>query len=94
MTTQLNPPIPLWTPGGYAQAHLVIDYGMDQELQWVTFLVASGECRTYLNKDIRLVDNETMGRKRSDEPCKHPASKIQSLLDGTATCNACGMRSD
>ncbi len=62
MIQQLCPPIPLWTPGGYAQAHLVLDYGMDQDFQWVTFLVASGECRTYLNKDVRLVNNETMGR--------------------------------
>jgi hypothetical protein len=64
LITQLNPPIPLWTPGGYAQAHLVIDYGMDQDLQWVTFVVASGECWTYANNDIRLVDNATMGRMR------------------------------
>lgn len=65
MLTQLTQPLPLWTPSGYAQAHLVIDYGMDQDLQWVCFVVASGECRTFLNKDVRLVENETMGRKRS-----------------------------
>jgi len=43
---------------------MVIDYGIDQDLQRVTFLVASGECWTYANKDIRLVDNATMGRVR------------------------------
>ena len=64
MITQLNPPIPLWTPKGYAQAHLVIDYGMDQDLQWVCFVVSSGECWTFLNADITLVNNETMRRCR------------------------------
>ena len=62
MITQLTQPIPMWTPKGYAQAHLVIDYGMDQDLQWVCFMVDTGECRTFLNQDVRLVNNETMGR--------------------------------
>ena len=42
----------------------MLDPGIDHDLQWVCFIVATGECWTYLNKDIRLVDNETMGRKR------------------------------
>jgi len=41
---------------------MVIDYGMDQDLQWVCFLVKDGTCWTFLNKDIKLVANETMGR--------------------------------
>jgi hypothetical protein len=43
----------------------MIDPGIDHDLQWVCFIVATGECWTYLNKDIRMVDNETMGRKRA-----------------------------
>ena len=62
MIQQLIQPLPLWTPKGYAQAHMVIDYGMDQDLQWVCFLVKDGTCWTFLNKDIKLVANETMGR--------------------------------
>ena len=62
MICQLRFPLPLWTPKGYAQAHMVIDYGMDQDLQWVCFLVKDGSCWTFLNKDIKLVANETMGR--------------------------------
>ena len=65
MTIQLNPPIPLWTPKGFAHAHVMIDLGIDHDLQWVCFIVATGECWTYLNKDIRMVDNATMGRKRA-----------------------------
>lgn len=59
---QLNPPIPVWTHKGYAQAHILIDYGMDQDLQWVCFMVKDGSCWTFLNKDIKIVDNATMGR--------------------------------
>lgn len=61
---QLSPPVPLWTPRGYAQAHVLIDYGMDQDLQWVCFLVADGTCWTFRNQDVKLVENDTMGRKR------------------------------
>lgn len=69
--TQLQSPIPLHTPKGFAMAHLVIDYGMDHDLQWVTFIVETGECWTFRNQDVRLVDNETMGRKRATiEPCQ------------------------
>lgn len=78
MTIQLNPPIPLWTPKGFAHAHVMIDPGIDHDLQWVCFIVATGECWTYLNKDIRLVDNETMGRKLA---AVEPESSLQSLRD-------------
>lgn len=67
MITQLSPPIPLHTPRGYAQAHLVIDYGMDQDLQWVCFMMSDGKCWTFLNKDIKLVDNITVGRPPKKE---------------------------
>ena len=41
MLLQLNPPIPLYTPRGFAEAVLVIDYGPDYDLCWVCFLAAS-----------------------------------------------------
>ena len=65
MTIQLNPPLPFWTPKGFAHAYVMLDYGPDHDLLWTCFIVATGECWTYQNKDIRMVDNETMGRKRA-----------------------------
>lgn len=58
---QLNPPLRVTTPKGKADAHVLINPGQESNLQWVTFN-AQGECWTYLNKDIRLDDNATMGR--------------------------------
>lgn len=84
MIAQLQCPIPLHTPKGFAVAHLVIDYGMDHDLQWVTFIVETGECWTFRNQDVRLVDNETMGRKTATiEPCqsKQASASGLTLLD-------------
>jgi hypothetical protein len=81
MMIQLTHPIPLWTPGGYAQAHVLIDWGMDQDLQWVCFIVATGECWTYQNKDIRLVDNETMGRRNKAVRESSMQSPSSTLID-------------
>lgn len=61
MFLQLNPPLPLTTPKGKAWAIALIDYGPQWDLQWVTFLHDSGECWTFLNKDIRQEDNYTFG---------------------------------
>jgi hypothetical protein len=61
MITQLLQPIPLQTPRGPALAYLVIDPGLDMDLQWVCFL-KNGESWTFRNPDIRLADNITMGR--------------------------------
>lgn len=61
MMLQLDPTVPLDTPLGKAHAHMVIDYGQEHHLLWVTFIDATGECRTYSNPQIRLRKNETMG---------------------------------
>ncbi len=71
----VGPGLPLWTPKGHAQAHICLDYGMDQDLQWVCFLTGSGECWTFMNKDIRLVDNATVGRVQAD----HKAIELGSV---------------
>ncbi|MEO8559988.1 MAG: hypothetical protein ABI439_13050 [Rhodospirillales bacterium] len=63
---QLDPPIPVDTPKGSAMAVILLDYGPDYDLMWVTFADATGECWTWKNSDIRGVKNSSLGR-RSDE---------------------------
>lgn len=62
MILQLDPPIPVLCPRGKGLAHLVIDLGLEHNLQWVVFLDANGECWTWQNRDIRAQENITMGR--------------------------------
>jgi hypothetical protein len=63
MILQLNPPIPLDSPKGPADAHLVIDYGQEHSLLWVCFVRATGECWTFPNRDVRLEKNITSGTR-------------------------------
>ena len=63
MILQLNPPIPLETPKGRATAHMVIDYGTEYSLIFVTFLNETGECWLFRNSEIRLCPNLTFGRE-------------------------------
>jgi hypothetical protein len=60
---QLDVPLCFWTPKGKAWAHFVIDYGMEHDLLWVCFQNDTGECWTWNNKDVRLDQNFTYGRK-------------------------------
>lgn len=62
MILQLNPPIPLDTPKGPGLAHMVIDYSIEHDLNWVVFIEATGECWTFSNRDVRAVKNITLGR--------------------------------
>ena len=63
MIFQLDPPIPLSTPKGDGYAHLVLDYGQEFHLLWVTFIDETGECWTFPNPEIRLqLHNPSMGR--------------------------------
>jgi hypothetical protein len=66
MIQQLNPTIPLITPRGSGFAHLVIDYSQEHDLIWIVFLDESGECWSYGNKDVRIVNNETFGRTKKN----------------------------
>lgn len=59
MITQLQTPIPLITPKGKAWAVALIDYGPQWDLQWVTFIHATGECWTFRNSQIRQDQNYT-----------------------------------
>jgi hypothetical protein len=65
MLTQLNPPLPLITPKGKAWAHIVIDYGQEHDLLWVCFQDETGECWTWGNRDVKIQENITMGRKKN-----------------------------
>lgn len=67
---QLNPALPLDTPKGPAYAHLVIDYSQEHYLLFVCFLVESGECWVFPNRDVKLQRNQTMGvRARAELAC-------------------------
>jgi len=81
MSIQLNPPLPFWTPKGFAHAHVMLDYGPDHDLLWVCFSVADGLCWTYQNKDIRMVDNETMGRRNKAVRESSMQSPSSTLID-------------
>ncbi|MBC7386582.1 MAG: hypothetical protein H7301_10550 [Cryobacterium sp.] len=67
---QLNPAIPVETPKGKGMATVLIDYGPEYDLLWVTFLDESRECWTYGNRDIRIQTNITMGRPGSKAPIR------------------------
>ncbi len=85
MFLQLNPPLPLVTPKGKAWAVGLIDYGPQWDLQWITFLHDSGECWTFLNRDIRQEDNYTFGIGKPSAIAPHkPANGNAPLLNGHA----------
>lgn len=63
---QFNPPIPIKTPKGEALAHVLIDYGIEHDLNWVCFIDETSECWTFRNKDIRACNNITYGRTKAD----------------------------
>lgn len=65
---QLDPPIPLLTPKGKGNAHVLIDYGAEHHLLWVVFQDETGECWSWQNKDVRLQANHTYGRLTTSPP--------------------------
>jgi hypothetical protein len=60
---QLDPQIPVNTPKGMGQAIILLDYSEEFDLMWVVFLDETGECWTFPNKDIRAIENYTIGRR-------------------------------
>lgn len=62
MILQLNPSLPLQTPKGFGWAHFLIDYSQEHDLLYVVFLNENGECWTFPNSQIRMVDNISLGR--------------------------------
>lgn len=67
MILQLDPPIPMVTPKGKGFANLVIDYGPEHDLLWTVFVDETGECWTFPNKEVRMQDNITLGRRTNAE---------------------------
>lgn len=62
MIHQLNPPLPVITPKGAALAHVIIDMGIEHDLQWICFQDGTGECWTWSNPQIRAQLNISHGR--------------------------------
>lgn len=50
------------TPRGRGILKFLIDRGDEADLQWVVFL-DNGEIWTFQNRDIKLTNNITLGRK-------------------------------
>ena len=69
---QLNPPIPLETPKGSGLAHLVIDYSIEHNLNWVVFLDKDGQCWTFSNSVVRAQKNITAERYNPEIPEEVP----------------------
>lgn len=63
---QLNPSIPVETPKGTGQAVFIIDYSIEHDLYWTVFLDDTRECWTFNNKDIRIQENYTLGRPKTE----------------------------
>lgn len=84
---QLDPPIPLDTPRGPGIAHLVIDYGLEQNLMWTVFLDANGECWTFSNPEIRAQKNITIGRNLDDRQLPLTEEPVNATPLGKAQCD-------
>jgi hypothetical protein len=80
MMLQLNPPVPLDTPKGPADAHLVIDYGSEGHILFVTFVRHSGECWTWQARECQLEKNVTGGVRACAE-CDNLRLEIDGLKD-------------
>ena len=55
------------TPKGEARAKFLINNGDDCDIEWVCFY-ASGEIWSWLNFEVRVVKNITMGIRRDTDP--------------------------
>jgi len=66
---QLSPELPFWhePSAQLCFAFLVIDYTPDHDLLWVCKMQNSGEIWCVANKELRAVENISLGRLR---PCK------------------------
>jgi hypothetical protein len=78
MMLQLNPPLPMDTPKGIADAHFVIDYGSEGHILFVTFVRCSGECWTWQARECQLEKNVT-GGIRSCAECENKQTMIDNL---------------
>lgn len=62
MIVQLNPPIPLSTPKGNGLAWFMINYGIENDIEWVVAIDGTGEIWSFRTPEIRAQKNITQGR--------------------------------
>lgn len=67
MILQLNPPLHMHTPKGPGIAQFLIDYGMENDLLWVIALDDGGQIWCFPNWEVRLYQNESVGRKKEQK---------------------------
>ena len=77
MILQLDPPLFLKTPRGRAVAHFLIDYGIENDLYWICFCHETGECWTFSNTEIRIENNQTIGRQVLPSKPALPSQPLQ-----------------
>jgi len=60
---------PLWmdTPKGISVCYFMIDYGPEADLLWVCFDDKTGQCWTWPNNKIRLVQNISLDSIRGEK---------------------------
>lgn len=92
MIIQLNPAIPVITPKGPALAHIIIDNGIEYDLNWICFQDYTGECWTWKNSQIRAQKNMTHGRDHIS-PFYNPDDVSLKSKDSNL-CEECGEYKD
>ena len=73
MITQLNPCLPVVTTRGKGWAYFLIDRSQEHDLEWVVFLDEGGYCWTFTNADIRIQQNQSLGRSKIHDFSYKPA---------------------
>lgn len=69
MILQLNPPLPVRiTDRGTGLAHILIDYGPEHDLLWVTVLDQTGEIWAAPNPSVRGLPNWSLSADRNLPP--------------------------
>lgn len=84
---QLNPPLPVDTPKGPAYAHLVTDYSQEHYLLFTCFLMETGDCWLFPNRDVKIQQNVSLGvrmpKPAAPAPCvcddDRPANRLNGL---------------
>jgi hypothetical protein len=64
---QLDPPIPVTSPKGKAQAIGWLDYSPEHHLLWIVAQDSNGEIWIWPNHQIRMRNNPTMERNLTEE---------------------------
>lgn len=67
MITELRQPLAVRTPKGEGYAIMVVDYGPESSLLWVTVLNESGEVWAVRNEEVRVKGNWSLGAPRRSD---------------------------